>query len=246
MTNQRTAVPTIPISDIFLSTQGEGALIGRSTVFVRVGGCDYRCRNCDTLYAVLPEYREQWKPMTAEAIFAEIERLSSHHPLVVTLSGGNPALYRNLSGLIALGKAHGYTFATETQGSLAPCWFADLDVLTLSPKAPGMGNPIPQRWDRLDACVAFAGQGPQVTLKIVVFDETDYQYARAVAARYPNIPVYLQPGNHTPPHLDQGLDLTGILSRLDWLVHRVQADQWHEAIVLPQLHVLLWGNARDK
>jgi organic radical activating enzyme len=48
----------IRISKIFGPTiQGEGPLIGRPIVFVRTGGCDYRCSWCDTLYAVLPEYR---------------------------------------------------------------------------------------------------------------------------------------------------------------------------------------------
>ena len=54
----------IRISEIFGPTiQGEGPLIGRPTVFVRTGGCDYRCAWCDTLYAVLPEYRDDWMLM---------------------------------------------------------------------------------------------------------------------------------------------------------------------------------------
>jgi len=237
---------TLPISEIFLSTQGEGALIGQSTIFVRVGGCDFRCGKCDSLYAVLPTFRNQWTPMTPTQIWADIEHLSNHHPLIVTLSGGNPALYPLLGALIALGKAQGYRFAVETQGSRIQPWFADVDIVTLSPKAPGMANPVPQRWNRLDACVAFANQGPQVVLKIVIFDEADYQYARQVAERYPHLTMYLQPGNHTPPHLEQELDLAGILSRLDWLIQRVLQDRWYQAIVLPQMHVLLWGNARGK
>ena len=35
---------TLRIAEIFGPTiQGEGALIGEPTVFVRAGGCDYRC-----------------------------------------------------------------------------------------------------------------------------------------------------------------------------------------------------------
>jgi 7-carboxy-7-deazaguanine synthase len=42
----------ILISEIFGPTiQGEGALVGKPTVFVRTGGCDYRCDWCDTVYA---------------------------------------------------------------------------------------------------------------------------------------------------------------------------------------------------
>ncbi|TIV44134.1 MAG: radical SAM protein, partial [Mesorhizobium sp.] len=83
----------IRISEIFGPTvQGEGPLIGRPTVFVRTGGCDYRCRWCDTLYAVLPEFREDWTLMTPNAILTEVERLSNSARVLVSLSGGNPAL----------------------------------------------------------------------------------------------------------------------------------------------------------
>lgn len=49
---------TIAVSEIFGPTvQGEGAVIGKPTVFVRTGGCDYPCSWCDSKFAVLPEYR---------------------------------------------------------------------------------------------------------------------------------------------------------------------------------------------
>lgn len=243
-----TGTRKLMISECFRTVQGEGMLIGKPTVFVRTGGCDYRCSLCDTLYAVLPEYRADWTPLTAEEVFAEVRRLSEQQPILVTLSGGNPAM-QPLEEFIDLGREQGYTFALETQGSISQPWFAKLAYLTLSPKPPGMGNPWPTRWERLDRCVTAArdgeiGAGPRICLKLVVFDEDDYQYARSVTARYPEIPVYLQAGNHTPPHLANEIDLPGILSRLDWLIERVLRDHWYSATVLPQMHVVLWGNKR--
>src|SRR5581483_11650185 len=123
-TQQR--VRTITVVEAFGPTiQGEGALIGKPTVFVRTGGCEYRCAWCDTLYAVLPEHRSEWYPMTKEEVFAEVQRLSGHKPILVTLSGGNPAI-QPLESLIDLGHEHGYTFTIETQGSIAQPWFAKL------------------------------------------------------------------------------------------------------------------------
>lgn len=243
------ATRTIMVSECFGPTiQGEGALIGKPTVFVRTGGCDYRCTRCDTLYAVLPEHRSEWYPMSAEEIFAEVRRLSGNKPILVTLSGGNPAM-QPLERLLDIGHAAGYTFTMETQGSIAQPWFASLDYLTLSPKPPGMIGSQPTKWERLDRCVSYArgkpGEPhPQASLKIVVFDEEDYVYARYVAERYPDLPIYLQAGNHTPPHLAEEIDIKGILSRMDWLIQRVMQDQWYSATVLPQMHVLLWGNKR--
>lgn len=239
---------TIRISEIFGPTiQGEGELIGRPTVFVRTGGCDCRCSWCDTLYAVLPEYKDQWKPMTTDQIFTEIQRLSPE-PILITLSGGNPAI-QPLGDLIELGHAHGYTFAIETQGSIAQSWFAHLDYLTLSPKPPSSKQIT--NWDRLDCCItyAFGDRNPQennrrIHLKIVIFDEEDFAYAQAAAERYPDIPLYLQVGNHTPPHVAQEVDIAGIMHRMNWLVERVVAEKWYNVTVLPQLHVLLWGNKR--
>ena len=227
----------IRISEIFGPTiQGEGALIGQPTVFVRTGGCDYRCRWCDTLYAVESKYRGDWTPMSAEEIMGEVERLSGGRAMMVTLSGGNPAT-QDLSALIKLGKERGYEFAMETQGSVVQEWFADLDVLTLSPKPPSSG--METDWKKLDQCAQVSG--PQIALKVVVFDEADYAYAQDVARRYPEIEMYLQPGNH---QTDGGADVDGLHARLQWLAEKVANDNALDARVLPQLHVMIWGNER--
>lgn len=234
----------IRVSEIFGPTiQGEGALIGLPTVFVRTGGCDFRCTWCDSLHAVDAEYRDTWVPMTAEVVMAEVARLSGGTPLMVTLSGGNPAI-QPLADLIRLGKSKGYGFAMETQGSVARDWFADLDMLVLSPKPPSSG--MKTDWGVVAACAEAAG-GADTVLKVVVFDEADYAFARDAARRLPDLPVYLQPGNHTPPPPEDDsavVDQAGIDARMRWLVDRVATDQWFKARVLPQLHVMLWGNRR--
>ena len=229
----------IRISEIFGPTiQGEGALIGQPTVFVRTGGCDYRCSWCDTLHAVDSEFRREWTPMSAEEIFAEVETLSNGKPLMVSLSGGNPAI-QPLGELIKLGHEKGYQFALETQGSIVQDWFADLDILTLSPKPPSSGHETD--WDAFDECLKAAGNGPETVMKIVIFDQTDYEYAQDAAKRYPALPLYLQPGNH---QVEGEPDMSGLSERLLWLAEKVTNDNWHKAHVLPQLHVMLWGNQK--
>jgi 7-carboxy-7-deazaguanine synthase len=236
----------IRISEIFGPTiQGEGPLIGRPTVFVRTGGCDYRCRWCDTLYAVLPRYRKEWPAMSSHDIFARIEELSGGKPLLVTLSGGNPAL-QPLGRLIELGHAKGYRFAAETQGSVDAEWFGALDWLVLSPKPPS--SAMATDWIAMDACLGVAGAKPRCVLKVVIFDDVDYGFAREAAERYPELPIYLQVGNPAPMNStrnhDAPVDEEDLRRRLQWLIGKVAEDRWFAATVLPQLHVLIWGNKR--
>ncbi|WP_299846085.1 7-carboxy-7-deazaguanine synthase QueE [uncultured Roseovarius sp.] len=230
------------IAEIFGPTiQGEGSVIGVPTVFVRAGGCDYRCSWCDSLHAVDGEHRHEWARMTTEEIWTEIKKLSDSTPLTVSLSGGNPAI-QDFGPLIQLGKSHGYSFAMETQGSVARAWFNELAPLILSPKPPSSGEEVD--WSDFDACINAAGVA-EITLKIVVFDDEDYLWARDVAARYPSLPLYLQPCNHTPPDADSdAIDMAGIMDRYEWLIERTLADRWFAPRILPQLHVLVWGNKR--
>jgi len=228
----------IAISEIFGPTiQGEGALIGTPTVFVRTGGCDYRCSWCDTLHAVDKKYKNDWLEMSAKAVFHEVEVLSGGKPILVTLSGGNPAT-QDLSELIELGKAKGYTFAMETQGSVSEPWFASLDYLTLSPKPPSSKMKFDKM--RFDIALEQAGNANK-TLKIVIADQDDLKWAEEMKTLYPSLPLYLQPCNL---ELEGAPSIDTLTSKTLNLIDEVIQRGWFDTIVLPQLHVYLWGNEK--
>lgn len=223
-----------PIIEIFGPViQGEGAMIGRQTHFVRLGGCDYRCSWCDTLYAVLPdEVRRHSQPLNTEAIVEKLQARGASTPWV-TLSGGNPALHQ-LGPLVTALHAAGYRIAVETQGTLYRDWLEACDLVTISPKPPSSG--MKPDLDALDRFISL----PEANLKVVVFDEADFAFARDIHQRYPSTPFFLQVGNAV------GSDSTAtLLAKLEWLTQMTLADPaMSEAVVLPQLHVLLYGNRR--
>ena len=228
----------IAISEIFGPTiQGEGSLIGTPTVFVRTGGCDYRCSWCDTMHAVDKKYKDEWLAMSAGDVFQQVETLSGGKPILITLSGGNPAI-QDLSELIRLGKAKGYRFAMETQGSVSAPWFAELDYLTLSPKPPSSKMRFDQI--RFDTTLHNA-QDINVSLKIVVADDADLEWAAKIKKQYPQLPLYLQPCNL---ELEGNPSLDSLTTKTLNLVEEVMQRGWFDATVLPQLHVYLWGNEK--
>jgi organic radical activating enzyme len=46
-----------PVAEVFRSWQGEGLLLGRRMVFLRLAGCAVGCRYCDTAWAFTPPAR---------------------------------------------------------------------------------------------------------------------------------------------------------------------------------------------
>jgi 7-carboxy-7-deazaguanine synthase len=245
--------PLIKISEIFGPTiQGEGELIGTTTVFVRSGGCDFRCNWCDTAYAVLPEFNNQWLMMDSKAIFSKIEQLSDKQPLWITLSGGNPAL-QDFEALIRLGQKHAYKFSMETQGSIVKPWFSLLDQLTLSPKPPSSG--MKYKPSTLQHCIkAYQANKTDKTglsLKFVIANQDDLLWAKNLAQQYPGLPCFVQPCNTKASLLstpstsntindDKNTDKTEQKQLLE-LIQATQSLNWHNARILPQLHRWLWG-----
>src|SRR5262249_5467408 len=156
--------------------------------FVRLGYCDYRCRWCDTLYAVLPDQvREHSIRLSAAAIHDQLDALDTTVPWV-TLSGGNPVLH-DLAALVALLHSGGRKVAVETQGTLFREWLRDCEVVTVSPKPPSAG--METNLAQLDRFAVL----PNANLKVVVFNDADFAYARQIHLRYPSVPLFLQVGN---------------------------------------------------
>ncbi len=106
-----------PVSEIFLSHQGEGVFVGELQVFVRFVGCNLRCDYCDT--AENQVITEQQQYFSVDGIIARVKKLSGGKPITVSLTGGEPLLYAGfLTKLLpALKKMKCKTYL-ETNGTL--------------------------------------------------------------------------------------------------------------------------------
>ncbi|ASJ55381.1 7-carboxy-7-deazaguanine synthase QueE [Brevibacillus formosus] len=236
----------IPVLEIFGPTiQGEGMVIGQKTMFVRTAGCDYRCNWCDSAFTWDGSARDEIRQMSPEAVWEELTRLGGDRFSHVTISGGNPALLAGIGDLIALLKEHGIRTAVETQGSKWQPWLPLIDDITISPKPPSSG--METDFQALDRIVheLLEQKHPGLSLKVVVFDDADFAYARTIHQRFPEVPFYLQPGNSDLTDADTPRLRDKLLESFEWLIDQAMATpDMNDAKVLPQLHALVWGNKR--
>lgn len=233
----------IPVVEIFGPTiQGEGAEAGIPTHFVRVGGCDFRCSWCDTMYAVDPEIlRETAEKLSSQEIVARVKALAGR-PEWVAISGGNPALHQ-LDEVVSGFHAADFRVSAETQGSRWATWLGIVDRLTISPKAPSSGMATPSHAEQFEEFMkkALAAALGESVLKIVVFDDDDLAWARNVAGRWSSLPLFLSAGTPVPA----GPDIRNAVGeRYRWLCESVAREpELAHARVLPQLHVIAWKAA---
>jgi len=231
----------IPVMEVFGPTiQGEGAVMGQKTMFVRTAGCDYSCSWCDSKFTWDGSGRSTLKQPAD--IIIELRQLGGESFSHVTISGGNPALHKGIGELVDLCHEQGWKVAVETQATFWQDWLLKIDDITLSPKPPSSN--MTTDFDKLDI---FMGKlvNSNASLKIVIFDETDFQYAEKVHLRYPTFPFFLQTGNEDTTTTDDQLLLMKLLERYEWLINQtILSPTMNDAKVLPQLHTLIWGNKR--
>ncbi|MGG7619181.1 7-carboxy-7-deazaguanine synthase QueE [Bacillus coreaensis] len=237
----------IPVLEIFGPTiQGEGMVIGQKTMFVRTAGCDYSCSWCDSAFTWDGSAKDDIRMMTAEEIWHELKEIGGDNFSFVTISGGNPALLKNLDGFIGQLKENQIKIGIETQGSRWQDWFLQIDELTLSPKPPSSG--METNFEVLDSIFVNLQAGEfanQVSVKVVIFDDLDLEYAKMVHKRYATIPFYLQVGNDDLTNTNNDELVKKLLQKYEWLVDCAVADpELNDVKVLPQLHAFLWGNRR--
>src|SRR3954463_10930938 len=180
----------IPVLEIFGPTiQGEGMVIGQVTMFVRTAGCDYSCSWCDSAFTWDGSAKDDIRQITAEEIWAELKNIGGDNFSFVTISGGNPALLKNLDSLIDILKDHDIKIGLETQGSKWQDLFVKIDELTISPKPPS--SHMVTDFNVLDRILDNLKEN-NVSLKVVIFDDHDYEYAKTIPRRYPGVPFFVQ------------------------------------------------------
>lgn len=237
----------IPVLEIFGPTiQGEGMVIGEKTMFIRTAGCDYSCAWCDSAFTWNGSAKDDIRQMTAEEIWEELKAVGGDGFSHVTISGGNPALLKNLGEVVSLLKEKGMRLAVETQGTRFQDWFLQIDDITVSPKPPS--SKMTTNFELLDIIFANlekADRLPHINLKVVVFDDEDYQFAKNVHRRYPHLPLILQVGNADIQLQDREQLLLTLLEKYEWLIDKAMNDNELKRVkVLPQLHTYVWGNKR--
>jgi 7-carboxy-7-deazaguanine synthase len=252
----------IPIIEIFGPViQGEGAMIGKQTSFIRTGGCDYRCTKCDTMYAVDPvQVKLNATYMTDEEIITKFcEDPGLRNTTWVTLSGGNPAMW-DFDNIIDKLQELGHLVAIETQGSIYAPWINKCDQITISPKSNGMGDGT--EWDTFEkfmTCILDGVWSPDhICIKLPVFNNYDLDFAERIVqvGNWDEVQTYLSLGNEFPPDdkmtarmMDESPDAHALylLAKYRELVDMIVARPiLKDTIFLPQLHVLAFGNKRGK
>jgi 7-carboxy-7-deazaguanine synthase len=193
------------VSEIFYSLQGEGMLAGTPSVFVRLAGCPFRCRWCDTAYAWDFAAGEELDP----AQIAEQVNLWSCR--FVVLTGGEPLTGPDLAvrpGLVDLShrlQAAGKHITVETSGVL---FVPDLacDLVSISPKlANAASRAGTDQADRLDLdTIHRLIRAYPYQLKFVVESPEDVEEVRQVLGRLGELEtarVMLMPQASTPEEL---------------------------------------------
>ncbi|PGW89477.1 7-carboxy-7-deazaguanine synthase QueE, partial [Bacillus cereus] len=197
---------------------------------------------CDSAFTWDGSAKEQVRQMAPEEIWNELVEIGGENFSHVTISGGNPVLLKNIQFLLTILKENGIRTAIETQGSKWQEWLLQIEEVTISPKPPS--SKMKTDFTMLDS-VIHKLERKDFSLKVVVFEDYDFEYAVKVHKRYPQVPFFLQVGNDDTKTVDDAALIKNLLQKYERLIEKAaQCKEMNDAKVLPQLHALVWGNKR--
>ena len=161
---------SLQVNEIFYSVQGESTFTGRPCVFIRLTGCNLRCRWCDTAYAFY-----EGEMLTVEQV---LERVRAYKCPLVEITGGEPLLQDEVHSLIDRLLLEGYEVLIETGGSLDVGRLDPRVIKILDLKPPGSEMEHRNNLDNLQ----YLDQKDQV--KFVLADRRDYEWAKQMMAEH--------------------------------------------------------------
>lgn len=208
----------LAVSEVFYSIQGEGATMGKPSVFVRLGGCNLMCGGMGTQFDGELHNGATWRCDTVEVWMRAKARtfdnilpddclnaLMNDAHLIVT--GGEPLMQqdsvkefiRYVRDLIN----PNVFVEIETNGTIEPneALRREVDLFNVSPKLSNSGNDKSQTFNK-KALKTF--NGISSIFKFVVSNEKDYD---EIMADYSEIvdrdKVYLMPAGESQELLNQ-------------------------------------------
>lgn len=234
------------LSEIFLSFQGEGTQVGRRQLFVRLAGCNLRCRYCDTpdslervshvrILGLDGALRELENPVSTTAVLDAVLPLLAHAGPVdgTSLTGGEPLLQAEFLAELLADERWPRPRLLETNGMLPESLRAVLplvDIVSMDVKLPSNSG---ERafWDQHARFLATAGDKAYVKVLVdagTALDDID----RAAALVGARAALFLQPITDGAGRIDVA---AADLQRFFGAARRHAAD----VRVLPQTHKML-------
>ena len=161
----------LPLMESFLSIQGEGYFAGKSSYFLRIGGCDVGCHWCDV--------KESWDPKIhplteVDKIIKEVQKNSVD---IVVITGGEPLMW-NLDYLCHRLNELNFKIHLETSGAYNLS--GKFDWICLSPKKTL--KPIKEVQDLANE------------LKVIISNKNDFKWAQIQSEKVKkSCKLFLQP-----------------------------------------------------
>jgi len=240
----------LQLLEVFSSIQGEGLLLGRRQIFIRLAECNLQCDYCDTHHQPSKQFRIEEAPGAGlfrsfpNPAFLEVllgilnqwltDAPGIHHS--ISLTGGEPLLQGEALRLWVPVLAELLPVCLETNGTLAQALEPLLDDLTwimMDIKLPSVsGAPTP--WQAHCNFLDLARRR-SCLVKLVVSEETETREvvaaARMVRDIAPEVPLILQPVTRRG---EVGITPSRILEL------QAQTARVHpQTLVIPQVHRLL-------
>ena len=162
--------PSLRITELFYSIQGESNTSGYPTVFVRLTGCPLRCQFCDTAYA--------FQGGNMISIAHVLEKISAYKTSHVCVTGGEPLAQPNCIPLLQRLCDANYIVSIETSGALDISQIDPRVLIVMDLKTPGSGEVSRNLWTNIPLLK------PQDQIKFVICDHNDYLWACDMIKQY--------------------------------------------------------------
>ena len=212
---------SLDVCEIFYGIQGESSYAGAPCVFVRLSGCNLRCKWCDTAYA--------YDPGRQMSISGILDATAQYGCPVVEVTGGEPLLQDETPELVDAFLERGLLVLLETNGSIDINRVSPNCVRIMDVKCPGSGMSQyndPENLARLT---------DHDEVKFVIADREDYDFAKKFV-RFMDIDGYRMNKVHFSPVFGEIEPKT----LAQWILQDRLDVQFHL-----QIHKIVWGeNAR--
>ena len=152
--------PTVRVTEIFRSIQGESMRAGFPCAFIRLTGCSLRCVWCDTAYA--------FSGGEEMAVADAAEKVLALGTELVEVTGGEPLEQEGVYPLMEALLDQGKTVLLETGGHVALDRVDPRVVKIVDVKAPGSGMMAANLPENL---------GSRDEIKFVLADRRDFDWA---------------------------------------------------------------------